>query len=82
MVNGRKGQNEQGTRLRIEEKSGRHGRCKPSKQCGGTAGPALALFFGDFFEVADVRPRLCQHVMQIVADADKGKTFVEEFADA
>jgi len=49
---------------------------------GGAPGPEFAFFFGDFFEVGDVRAGLRQDVMQVVANADEGKTFVQKFTDA
>src|SRR6266478_5572351 len=49
---------------------------------GGTARPELAFFFGDFLQVGDVCASLREYVMEIVANADEGKTFVEKFADA
>src|SRR5215475_1779279 len=52
------------------------------EQSGGAASPGLGLFFGDFFKVGYVSAGLCKHVVQVIADADKGETFVEEFADA
>jgi hypothetical protein len=52
------------------------------KQSGGTASPGFGFFIGDFFKIGDVRAGLREYVVQVVADADEGETFVEEFTDA
>ena len=52
------------------------------EECGGTTRPALAFFLGDAFDVFYIGTCLGEDVVEIVANADEGETFVEEFADA
>ncbi len=44
--------------------------------------PGFAFFLRNIFDVVHVGPGLCQDVMQVIANADKCETLIEEFADA
>jgi len=50
------------------------------KSCGA-AFPGLAFFLGDFFHIAYLRAGLRQDVVQVVANADEGETFFQEFTN-
>src|ERR1700730_14624986 len=50
------------------------------EQRGRAALPGFAFFFGDVFHIGDVGSGLSQDVVQVVADADEGESFFEEFA--
>src|ERR1700676_1202541 len=62
------------------------GRPSPHETCleqrGWSPLPAFAFLFRNVFDVVDVSAGLGQDVMQVVADADEGKTLLEELADA
>ena len=46
-----------------------------------SSGASRTLFFGNVLPVGDVGSGLGQDVVQVVADADKGESVVQEFAD-
>src|SRR5271154_3606065 len=48
----------------------------------GTTSPLLPFFLSNAFDSNNVGASLREHVMQIIADADEGETFFEEFTDA
>src|SRR5215469_6567597 len=52
------------------------------EQRSWSALPRFAFFHGHVFHVRNIRPGLRQHMMQIVADADEGKSLFEKFPDA
>src|SRR6266850_2243439 len=51
------------------------------EQCRRAARPGFAFSFGDSFDIVDVRAGLREHVVQVVADADKREAFIEKLTD-
>ncbi len=68
----------------MADKSVRPTRPGPNRleQRGGASLPGVALFLGNFLYVVDVGSDLGDQVMQVVAEAEEGESFVEKFADA
>jgi hypothetical protein len=68
----------------LADKSVRPTRPGPNRleQRGGASLPGVALFLGNFLYVVDVGSDLGEKVVQVVAEAEEGESFVEKFADA